>query len=172
MHGVNAFGSLYWSLLAAGVALLIAVVFEIRLALSLGRDPDSRVLSAIVKDFVPPAGRRRVGAAGWAAALAAYQLFPLSQERLFAGNLPRTTLQALVSFLLRSRLPPTSGVARELAARASCRHAEATRPCLRRRKPIDDHLATFPRLVASLQERQPGRLSGPGRRDTRRRRPH
>jgi len=88
VHGVNAFGSLYWSLLAAGVALLIAVVFEIRLALSLGRDPDSRVLSAIVKDFVPPAGRRRVGAAGWAAALAAYQLFPLSQERLFAGNLP------------------------------------------------------------------------------------
>jgi hypothetical protein len=85
---MNTFGSVYWSLLAAGIAFLMVATFEIRLALSLGRTPVSRLLVQIVRDFGRLGQPQRTSAVGWGLALVAFQLYPLTQERLFGGSLP------------------------------------------------------------------------------------
>ena len=79
---------LLFSLFVAAVELVVAGIFESRVALALGRRPSSRLLVGIISYIPRPKAKPRDEVAISAVLLALYQAFPLSQERLFGGSQP------------------------------------------------------------------------------------
>ena len=79
---------LHFPLLVAAVELVVAGIFETRVALALGRRPSSRLLAGIIRYVPRPKAKPRDEVVISAVLLALYQAFPLSQERLYGGSQP------------------------------------------------------------------------------------
>lgn len=77
-----------FSALVAVVEFGIAALLALRLLLTLGRRPNSPRLIWMDRFAMPLASKRRYDALIFMVALIAYQLAPLSRERVFGGGLP------------------------------------------------------------------------------------
>jgi phosphoribosyl 1,2-cyclic phosphodiesterase len=76
------------SVFIAGIEFLVAGALEIRLALSRGRRLRSRVLARMADNAFGQSTTPTRDSVVLVVAVAVYQLFPLSRERLFGGNQP------------------------------------------------------------------------------------
>jgi hypothetical protein len=88
VSGVDWLEPVGFSVLVAVVEFGIAAMLAVRLFFALGRRPNSPRLVWMDKLAMSPSSKRRYDALLFMVALIAYQLAPLSRERLFGGGLP------------------------------------------------------------------------------------